>query len=163
MKKFRLRLARQLGEKTAREYGFDSFPIDPFEIASREDIIIEAKAPDKKGVSGGIIFEGEGVGIFYATDIMNNGFRRFTVGHELGHFFLPGHPEAILKSGKLHKSHAGFTQGDDPIEIEADHFSAGLLMPSYLVKKSMRKVDIGLDGIINLEQESECSLTCICY
>lgn len=62
-------MARQLGEKTAQDYGFDSFPIDPFKIANDEEIIVEAKWPEMEGMSGCIVFNDDGVGIIYSTSI----------------------------------------------------------------------------------------------
>lgn len=159
MRPMRLEWARKCGERKAKEYGFERFPIDPFQIAEAEGILVEAKKPDQIGVSGGIIFIGEDVGIFYATNITNPGFQRFTIGHELGHYFLEGHPEEILKTGPLHASKAGFSQGDSLIEIEADHFSSGLLMPGRLVRQALGDGQIGLEGIEALSDLSECSLT----
>ncbi len=121
--------------------------------------MVQAKKADQIGVSGGIIFNGEDVGIFYATNISNPGFQRFTVGHELGHYFLEGHPEEILKTGPLHASKAGFSQGNKAIEIEADHFSSGLLLPGHLVRQALGDGQIGLEGVEELSELSECSLT----
>lgn len=158
MSKFRLAWARQCGERKAKELGFSRFPIDPFAIAEGEDIMVVPKQPDHPGVSGGIIF-GDQVGIFYATDITSQGFQRFTVGHELGHYFLEGHPAEILKSAPLHVSSAGFTEGGTSIELEADHFASGLLMPSVLVRKLLDRERIGLESIEALADASLCSLT----
>jgi len=157
--KFRLAWARQRGERKAKEHGFISFPIDPFRIAQTEDIHVEPKPSDQPGVSGGIIFADVGTAIFYATNISSGGFQRFTVAHELGHYFLEGHPEEIQKTGPLHVSRAGFTQGDSSIEIEADHFASGLLMPTSLVRQALDRTCIGLAGIEKLAADSECSLT----
>ena len=118
-------MARRQGELKAKEKGYDAFPVDPFAIAETEDIFVEPKDPGRVGVSGGIIFHEESVGIFYATDIKSEGFRRFTVAHELGHYFLEGHPEEILKTAPIHMSRAGFSQGMSSIELEADHFASG--------------------------------------
>lgn len=159
MSRFRLEWARKCGERKAKEHGFTSFPIDPFRIAANEDILVEAKKPDQAGVSGGIIFGDHGVGIFYATNITSTGFQRFTIGHELGHFFLDGHPEEIMKHAAVHISRAGFTQGSNSIEIEADHFSSGLLMPTGLVRRALDHNQVGLVGVERLALESECSLT----
>ena len=159
MSKFRLNWARRCGEQKAEEFGFTSFPIDPFEIARKVEIHIEAKSPDMDGVSGGIIFSGEDVGIFYSTAINSEGFQRFTVGHELGHYFLEGHPAEILKAAPIHISRAGFTEGGSSIEIEADHFASGLLLPTKLVTNVLRKGQIGLAGISELSDASKCSLT----
>lgn len=159
MRQFRPEWARKHGERKAREFGFESFPIDPFEIAAGEDIFIEEHPASQPGVSGGIIFDQTSVGIFYSTAIKNPGFHRFTIGHELGHYFLPGHPEEILKTGPLHASSAGFTAGGRPIEIEADHFASGLLLPGRLVRGVLDEAQLGLAGIEQLALQSECSLT----
>ncbi|MBF9036830.1 ImmA/IrrE family metallo-endopeptidase [Rhodobacterales bacterium HKCCE2091] len=159
MSKFRLKMARQRGEKVAQEHGFTAFRVDPFEIAENEDIVVEAKDPGKEGVSGCIVFNDDGVGIIYSTHVKSQGFRRFTVGHELGHFYLDGHPEEILNAGGFHASRAGFTQGSSSIELEADHFAAGLLMPSKLVRDVLASEGVGLSGINALALDAEASLT----
>lgn len=43
---------------------------------------------------------GETFGIQYASHIANEGFIRFTVAHELGHYFLPGHAEHLFRPVK---------------------------------------------------------------
>lgn len=159
MKRFRLLWARQCGERKAREFHFDSFPVDPFRIAEAEGIRVEEKPAGATGVSGGIIFHEEQVVIFYSIALESIGFRRFTVAHELGHYFLEGHPEEILKSGSIHASRAGFTEGSSSIELEADHFAAGLLMPSRLVRDLLGGKTVGLEGIETLAEHSKCSLT----
>jgi hypothetical protein len=151
--------ARQCGERKAREHGFDSFPIDPFKIARSEEIELWPKKPEQVGVSGGIVFQGEAVAIFYSTDILSDGFQRFTVAHELGHYFLDGHPEAIMESAPVHVSRAGFSEGAQPIEIEADHFASGLLLPTALVHRHLDQQAVGLKGIDALAEVSRCSLT----
>lgn len=159
MSKFRIQMARRHGELKAKEKGYLAFPVDPFAIAESEDIFVEPKDPGQVGVSGGIIFHDDSVGIFYATNIKSEGFRRFTVAHELGHYFLEGHPEEILKTAPIHISRAGFSQGTSSIELEADHFASGLLMPSKLVSEVIGGNRVGLDGIVALSQLAECSLT----
>ena len=159
MSRFRLGWARNCGERKAKEHGFETFPVDPFEIAAAEDIHVEPKPADQPGVCGGIIFADAGTAIFYATNIASGGFQRFTVAHELGHYFLEGHPEEIQKTSPVHVSRAGFTQGDSSIEIEADHFASGLLLPTRLVKQSLAASQVGLEGIRELADDAECSLT----
>ncbi len=159
MSRFRLEWARKCGERKAKEHGFTSFPIDPLIIAANEDIYVEAKKPDQAGVSGGIIFEENGVGIFYATNIASTGFQRFTIGHELGHYFLDGHPDEIMKLAPMHVSRAGFTEGSSSIEMEADHFASGLLMPTRLVREALDQHQVGLVGVEQLAFMADCSLT----
>ena len=157
--RFRLKMAKQEGERIAKEAGFNSFPVRPRVIASSHNILIEAKPPEIKGVSGGIIFVNNQAIIFHATNIENEGFINFTISHELGHFFLPGHPEMIQEQGGTHVSRAGFTQGDSSIELEADHFAAGLLMPEHLVRTHINRNAPGLDAILGLSTIAECSVT----
>lgn len=159
MSKFRLKMARQKGEQVAKQFGFERLSIDPFKIAEDENIFVEAKEPDREGMSGCIVFNDDGVGIIYATHISSEGFKRFTVAHELGHYFLEGHPEEILKTAPVHFSKAGFTQGHSSIEIEADHFASGLLMPTQLTREALYGARVGLEGILHLANAAETSLT----
>jgi hypothetical protein len=86
--KFRIQMARRQGELKAKEKGYDAFPVDPFAIAESEDIIVEPKDPGQIGVSGGIIFHEDSVGIFYATNIKS--FADSPWHTSLGTIFLKG-------------------------------------------------------------------------
>ena len=92
-----------------------------------------------------LLRHGNNFGIVYATHIPSQGFQRFSISHELGHFFLDGHLDQLLKDG-VHVSRAGFVTAD-PYELEADHFAAGLLMPEAPFRKAMDRYDPGLDAI----------------
>jgi Zn-dependent peptidase ImmA (M78 family) len=155
---FRLKMATQHGEKVAEEFGFNQFPVKPREIAKARDIVIQAKPAEVTGVSGAIIFAGDSATIIYSTEYDNEGFENFSIGHELGHWFLPGHPEEIIKAGGAHMSRANFTQNTS-IELEADHFASGLLLPSHLTRKLLSNNQIGLDGILKLADAAHCSIT----
>lgn len=155
----RLRMARQRGEAIARDHGFSSLPINPFEIAEAEGIVVQGKPPEMAGMSGCIVFVGDNVGIIYSTNIKSEGFRRFTVAHELGHYFLDGHPDEIAKTAGMHVSKAGFTQGSSSIELEADHFASGLLMPTHLTREVLLDAPVGLPGIEELAERAGASLT----
>lgn len=157
--RFRLTMATQTGEKLARDEGFSAFPVDPIAIARKHGIHVEKKPPDMKGISGALIFADPNPIIIYSTEHANEGFENFSVAHELGHYFLPGHPDEIMKAGGAHMSRSGFSQGDSSIELEADHFAAGLLMPSYLVRKSLGSGQIGLKGIRDMAGDASASLT----
>jgi hypothetical protein len=151
-------MATQVGEKVARDEGFNSWPICPFAIAARHELHVEKKPPGMKGVSGALIFAEPPI-IIYSSEHENQGFERFSVSHELGHYFLPGHPDQIRNAGGSHFSRAGFSEGDISIELEADHFAAGLLLPERLVRKQLDEDQIGLTGIQNLAGDSRASLT----
>jgi len=155
---FRLKMATQLGEKTAEGHGCTSFPVDILAIAKSNDIAVDAQPPDMPGISGALIMVGNAVRLIYSTAQNNAGFERFSIAHELGHYFLPGHPEEIMKAGGSHISRSNFTENSS-IELEADHFASGLLLPKSLVRKNLSEAKIGLDGVISLADAAQCSRT----
>ena len=150
--------ARTLGEQKAKEYGFNSFPIDPIIIAEKCNIQVRANPSKTFGVSGVLIRNDLEFGILYSEFINNPGFQRFSIAHELGHYFLDGHPEKIFQEGSIHQSHAGFTSNDE-CELEADSFASGLLMPGFILKDAIGKYRDGLEGIKALSELCQTSLT----
>lgn len=154
---FNLKMARQTAEALLRDDGITSLPVDPFAIAASRDILVEGKPESTEGVSGMLLRHGNDFCIVYATHIPSWGFQRFSVAHELGHYFLPGHVDQLLKD-EFHVSRAGFVSGD-PYELEADHFAAGLLMPSAPFRKEMDGHDSGLDALSAIADRCETSLT----
>jgi Zn-dependent peptidase ImmA (M78 family) len=142
---FNLKIAKRTAEMFLKEEGITSLPVDPFAIAESRDIMVEGKPADADGVSGMLLRHGNNFGIVYATNIPSQGFQRFSISHELGHYFLPGHVDQILTAG-VHVSRAGFITAD-PYELEADHFAAGLLMPETPFRKALDRYDPGLDAI----------------
>ena len=156
---FRLQMATQTGEKLARDEGFTALPVKPLIIAERKDLHVEKKPPGMKGVSGALIFMEPKPLLIYSSEHQNAGFENFSIAHELGHYCLPDHPDQILQGGGQHFSRAGFREGALSIELEADHFAAGLLMPDYLVRKLIEESEVGLESIRELAGSAEVSLT----
>lgn len=154
-------IIQNTAEKIAAEAGYDSLPVCPKDIAEKHDILVQAKPDAAKGCSGMLVRMGQNFGILYATHVRNEGFQRFSIAHELGHYFLPGHPDAVLKHG-IHQSQAGFV-ARDRYENEADIFAASLLMPANLFKSAMRQTDDGLEGVIALATAAKTSLTATAF
>ena len=154
---FNLKMARQTAEAFLKEEGIATLPVDPFAIAASRDIVVEGKPEKTEGVSGMLLRHGNNFGIVYATHIPSLGFQRFSISHELGHYFLPGHIDQILKTG-VHVSRAGFVTAD-PYELEADHFAAGLLMPETPFRRAMNQHDPGLDAIEAVANQCVTSMT----
>ncbi|WP_205602509.1 ImmA/IrrE family metallo-endopeptidase [Chelativorans alearense] len=155
---FRLKMAKQKGEALIRERKIDSLPVDPFAIAVDHDILVEPKPDTEPGVSGMLLRHGDVFGILYATYIPSEGYQRFSVGHELGHYFLDGHIDHVLPEDGVHASRAGFVSAD-PYELEADHFSAGLLMPSTLFSRALSRAGQGLVAVESAAGLCRTSLT----
>lgn len=151
-------VACQRAEQLLRDLGISSLPVDPIAIAARNDIVVQPKADAGAGISGLLVKVGDTFGIMYATHLGNEGYERFSIGHELGHFFLPGHIDALIGPDGLHASRAGFASVDR-YEAEADHFSAGLLMPRHLVVPAVASGGEGLDAVEKLASKCKASLT----
>lgn len=149
--------ATKLGELFAQEQNITSLPVKPVEIAEKLEILVEPMPPEKRGVSGMLVESNNNFGIMYATYIDNIGFQNFCIGHELAHYKIPGHYEQLLTNG-CHESYAGFIS-NDRYELEADHFSAGFLMPNYLFDVVLNKVQSGLEAVEILSEKCETSLT----
>lgn len=152
----RIKAAKAQGERIALRLGAAP-PFDPVRIAEDEGIMVQAKPAEVEGVSGMLVRHGNSFGILYATHIASPGFQRFSISHELGHYFLPGHPQQVFTSG-VHVSRAGsFVQ--DPVEQEADGFAAGFLMPASSFRSDLRRLDNGLDAILALSERYVASLS----
>jgi hypothetical protein len=152
------KMAKRSAEALVRAERITSLPVDPFAIASSRDIVVQAKPDTAPGVSGMLVRHGNAFGILYATHIPSEGFQRFSVAHELGHYFLDGHVDHILGADGIHTSHAGFVSAD-PYELEADSFAAGLLMPTDLFKRAVDKQPASLSAVESLAALCHTSLT----
>lgn len=84
---------------------------------------------------------------------------RFTLAHELGHYYIDDHRLALL-SGRVpaHPSTCDF-QSSLQVEREADLFAACLLMPPRRFQNAVRKVEPGLEGILSLKKQFGTSIT----
>src|SRR5438445_11857727 len=96
-----------------------------------------------------LIRRGEEYAIAYATHIDNSGFQRFSIAHELGHYLLPGHLEAVFDKHGVHESFAGF-RSENEYEKEADHFAASLLRPNPRFAEALEEAGTGLEAVEEL-------------
>ena len=151
------RRAAAAAEELVSQLGIDDLPVDVFGIAKTIGVPVKAKPDVSSGVSGALIKIDNDFAIAYATHVRSAGFRRFSVGHELGHLHIPGHAEALLPAGEtMHESRAGY-RSENPYEREADEFSANLLMPKRLFRAAMRGASDGLSAILELTDLCETS------
>lgn len=153
----RLPLVEGTADHILRDLGITSLPVDAIRIAELKGITVQAAPAHMKGFSGMLAQWDTNFGIMYSTHIDNDGFRRFSIAHELGHYFMSGHVEQVLAKGS-HISQAGFGSRD-PYEQEADFFAAALLMPMRLIKPILARREDGLACIKSLAQECQTSLT----
>jgi hypothetical protein len=129
----------ELAEETLRSLRLWKLPVDPFEVIKREGIELspgiygdnfDARIEYYKSVGEFCIFYNLPVG--WRTE----GRVKFSLGHELGHYYMPNHRER-LRNGFRHNSITDFVSRD-PMEEEADNFSADLIMPMELFRKELK-------------------------
>jgi len=83
---------------------------------------------------------------------------RFSIAHELGHFYIPEHRKLLL-TGKSHNSKPGFIS-DKGLEREADEFASHLLVPeNYLNKLICKRTFLTLKDLLELANELQVSAT----
>lgn len=141
-----------------RQGEFKALPIDPRKIAGASRIKLMPWKPDKLGISGFLMRSGENFGIGYSTAIENPGFINFTIAHELGHYFLSGHVEALFGNADgTHYSASGFVS-NSVHEREADAFAAELLMPAQFFKPALQRSGSGFQAIQSLAKTGRTSI-----
>lgn len=148
---------RKEADQLLLELNINTLPIDPFEIARRLDINLRP-LPSSAGGASGLLIHVNGVfGIGFPTHIDNKGFKHFSVAHEIGHYRLPGHIDAVLDDDGRHYSNAQYRSADR-YEQEADHFASALLMPANLIAAAIPRDSEGLPAIEALQEKCETSL-----
>lgn len=83
---------------------------------------------------------------------------RFSIAHELGHYFIPEHRQLLLV-GNSHNSKIGFIS-DKKLEREADEFAASLLISqNYLEQLNCKRKFLTLRDLLGLANELQVSAT----
>jgi hypothetical protein len=150
--------ASRMAEEIIKGEGISSLPIDPKAFASAKGFTVEAMPASSLGVSGMLIRYGNEFAIAYSTSLGNEGFENFSVAHELGHFYLPGHVDAVIGGDNgTHESRAGFNSNNHH-EMEADRFSASFLMPRHLFIPAAKPLGSGLTAIEKMSALCKTSL-----
>jgi Zn-dependent peptidase ImmA (M78 family) len=82
---------------------------------------------------------------------------RFTIAHELGHYFIDEHRNLLKKGTSL-----SFNQKHNNllIEKEANHFASFLLMPTQRFLAAAASLPVGLPAILYLAGSFESSIDC---
>lgn len=84
---------------------------------------------------------------------------RFTLGHELGHFFIDEHRNALASGRPPHPSFPN-RPSDNPAEQEANLFSSYLLMPAQQYKANIITAKSGLQAIRDIASTFQVSVQC---
>lgn len=150
----------ELAEFIADEY-FPSTTVHPEIIVKRNNI--SYNSDDYGNFFDGILQYKKGrFHMFFNTKRIQNIYTargRFTVAHELGHYFIDEHRTALQNN--LAPSHPSFIDfsSDIQIELEADFFASSLLVPKSRLLKDIRNKKFSIDLIHELKDKYNVSLT----
>ena len=124
--------------------------------------IVGIKEVDVDSFEGTLVVQGN-AGAIGIRQGMPSGRTNFTIGHELGHFVIPAH--------RLNKTHFQCVKGDmrsergaaakwdqrpivERMEVEANEFSAALLVPEPEFTAERRRLGAGCD-VVHIRQLAE--------
>ncbi len=93
-----------------------------------------------------------------AINYNDNTRLRFSFAHELGHYFIDEHRNALKKGKSLHKSYNKLLS-KNIVEYEADCFASNLLMPSKRFSQFIQKRKFDFLVIESLSKEFDTSLS----
>ncbi|HWL10156.1 MAG TPA: ImmA/IrrE family metallo-endopeptidase [Planctomicrobium sp.] len=142
------------------------YPIDPLSVAESEYPLLRAG-----GRNFGNRFDGKlkfvpndrCFALMYNTkydigytDGQHHPRTRFTIAHELGHYFIQHHREYLRNRRTSHASVSEF-RSNAKIEKEADAFAASLLLPTHLVQPIINHGNLSLNAIDNIAGAFETS------
>jgi len=85
---------------------------------------------------------------------------RFTIAHELGHYFIDKHRIKLSNGISLSFGGKFLTPEEKQIEKQANHFASHLLMPKSKFIQTAKKYELGMAGILKLKEKFETSMEC---
>jgi hypothetical protein len=85
---------------------------------------------------------------------------RFTLGHELGHYFIDEHRRALTSGHAPEHGSFIYDHHDNQAEQEADFFAASLLMPRSHFLKSVESTSPILQTILDISSTFNVSTQC---
>jgi Zn-dependent peptidase ImmA (M78 family) len=138
-----------------RDLDINNIPVDPYSIAKEFDIAIDEI--DVESFDGILIKSLSNATILLNRNIKNEGRRKFTVAHELGHYVMPSH------KGERYECNTDcfdtFRSNNPVIEKEANRFAAELLLPSSILQKIVHQYKPDFNDIGDLANDCGTSLT----
>ena len=155
-----IRHIKKIAESIALEYDIKQTPLDL--ILEDEEIPIFYDLYGINTFDGMTVYDGEDLYIHINTDNGNGKTSergRFTLAHELGHYFIDSH-RIGLKQGLL-KPHPskGEVNQYNKIEREADYFASCLLMPEEKLKMDINRKKFNFELIEHLRLKYGVSRT----
>lgn len=154
--------ARETARQVIQDFGITHWPLVPEEIAAKERLPIEVVGGFPANTYGALYKNHLGFKIILSATCHTDGQRRFTLAHELAHYFLDGHVDVLFDRGsEVHISNTNhFRSNKDWFEVEADTFAAELLVPMRAARTVLAKSGTGLSAVRAIEASFATSLVC---
>jgi len=163
----RLNDAQAEAESLIASLGITKPPIDPVEIAKTEGRQLHLCPGNYKDSFDGFLEFDRKQRLFhcyYNTKYDEPGTgrhaprTRFSLAHELGHYFIESHHMHLRNGGKTHRSFDEF-QAPTIMEWQADSFAAHLLMPDRLIKRYVNDGDLSVQMVQTIAEMFDTSYT----
>ena len=135
-------------------------PVDPVGIARQQGLVVEER-PLPSGVYGALWKKGNRFGIIVSDACPTVGHRRFSVAHELGHYHVDGHVDAMFAGATgIVESAGGFHRNrESQLEREADWFASEPLVPTEQLVSRIEGQPTSIRTLVSLAEAFQTSLT----
>ena len=161
----RVRLAAEAAADVVGQLGLDGPPVDPVAVARSERPLLRlCPGPYGNAFDGRLEFRQGRFYCYYNTKYDEPGRghaprTRFSLAHELGHYFIDSHHQHLRGGGLPHPSQAEPSpSGKVMIEKQANVFAADLLMPPRLFRPLANREDATMDLVRELAGRFDTSL-----
>ena len=162
-----LAAAAQAADQIVQAVGLKP-PIDPLEIVKAESRLLKAAGCDLKNRYDGQLEyhrKKDRFLLYYNTKYDtgrtagdHHPRTRFSIGHELDHYFLSAHRAFLMRTGTAHRSSAEF-RNNLFVEREADAFASGLLLPAHAFEPAVNDGgELSLSRVKRLADRFQASL-----
>ena len=134
------------GEAIASVLEYIEPPIDPMDIIAQEPLIHAEGDDFGNAFDGRLEYLGDRYLLVYNTKYnrTQSGEQhprvRFTIAHELGHYFLDTHRDMLRKGGPQYTCTTEQFRAEKEMELQADYFATGLLMPSDILAPAINRI-----------------------
>lgn len=142
-------------------------PIDPLKVAATEKRLLRTGGCDLGSRYDGKLefVRSRGLFLLFYNTKYDFGLpegehhprTRFSISHELGHFFIDHHHQSLRSGARPHGSTGEF-RSPRQIEREADAFAASLLMPTQFARPIINQDELSMERIERIAKDFDVSI-----
>jgi Zn-dependent peptidase ImmA (M78 family) len=133
-------------------------PVPIEKLAERLDILLIKEMTTEGFVAALVTDVNKATGGILLASALSPERRRYSIGHELGHFLIPTHvvpPEGRFRCSRedMLTFSAREQQRRQRMEFEANQFAAMLLMPPPILRAELARKVLSLDEVVRLARD----------